>query len=947
MTLRLRSLGVILLWLVAAPALCATSQAPTAFPWAISDEPLDPAVHSGRLPNGLSYIIVHNATPSGTATVQMRVAVGSLMETPGEQGIAHYLEHMAFNGSTHMPEDQLVPYLQRHGFRFGADANAFTMDQKTDYVLDLPRADADLLDAALFMMRETASNLLLQPEAVARERDVILGEERIGANALLNRTRLWNAQVYAGQPYADFAFPIGKTDDIKAVTSDRLRRFYHRWYRPETTTIIVVGDLDPAQVEARIRESFGDWRAEGPAPTPVDYGLYRNKGLTTFNDVDNGLIEEMGLTWFRPADTRTGTWARDHDDLLSGTAVIALDLRLNRLAQQPGCAFLSASVVSYAVPHTAQAGSLSIIPKPGQDKAAFDQAYDALRQFLDTGVTPDEIAALRSYLNNGLTTYAASYATRSDGDIAARLINDIDTDGVPTPLDYNLKIMRQDIDNLNAAEINARARFLFSGDGPVLSHSGDKPSDFDAAAMKAAYLDANARKLTGFADAPVTPWPYTDFGPAVAPVSQRDVPEFGYRRYVFPNGVKLNVKPTKLAAGQVLVEVDFAGGGLLYSPKTSAPFYLLGCDFLMGGGLGRIKAEDLPRALAGKQVAVGCGVLPDKVTLSGATNAADLTTELQIMMAFATDPALSRQPWDRFLSFVPERRQAVDSTPGGVLADRIHEVTAPGDHRADTALVDAAPGLDYARIQDMWRKALTGTPVEITIVGDVDEAAAVAQVGRTFANLPQRPARANEAPDARQTDFPTAQKAYTFYHNGRSDQAIMQVIWPLPGFYANLRQTRTQAILTAVLNERLRVKVREQEGQAYDASANDWMSKVNDHYGFVWAQASIKAGHEADFRKAVDHIAADLRDHPISDDEMERAKKPLLESIDNDPKSNNYWLGLLPTLADDPRLFDSALHRRDRLAAVSKADVQAEAQRYLTGAAAITVSVLPKPGAKP
>ena len=946
MFFRLRGLGAFLLWLVATPALCATA-AQTAFPWAVSDEPLDPAIHAGRLSNGLSYIIVHNATPSGTATVRMRVAVGSLMEFPGEQGIAHYLEHMAFNGSTHMPEDQLVPFLQRHGFRYGADANAFTEAQKTDYVLDLPRADPDSLDAALFMLRETAGDLLLKPEAVARERKVVLGEERLRSNAILDRTRRWNAQVFAGQPYADFAIPIGKAADIEAMTADKLRLFYRQWYRPETTTIIVVGDLDPATVEARIRADFSDWRGEGSAGAPVDYGVYRDKGLTTFSHTGNGIAEEMGVTWFRPADPRTGVLARDHDDVLSSLALVALDLRLQHMARQPDCPFLSASAVSYRVPHTAQAGGLSITPKPGRAKAAFDQAYDALRQFLDKGVTPDEIAVLRSYLTVGMKNYAAGYATRSNDGIADGMIYDLDTDGVPTPLDYNLNIMQRDIDGLDAAEIDRRAKIIFSGDGPVLSHSGDHPSDFDEAAMRSAYLAANERKPAAFADAPAKPWPYTDFGPPVAPASRRDIPEFGYRRYVFPNGVKLNVKPTRLAAGQVLVEADFAGGAFRFSPKTTAPVYLLDCGFLMDGGLGKLKAEDINRSLAGRQANVGCATAPDKVILSGAANAADLATELQIMMAIATDSALSRPVWDRFLSILPQRRRTIDSTPGGVLADRIHEVTAPGDHRVDTAVVDAAPLLDYKRIQDMWRQALTDTPIEITIVGDVDEAAAVAETARTFATLPRRPATANEAPDARRTDFPPSRKTYTFYHSGRSDQAIMEVIWPLPGFYADPRQARTQAILTTVLNERLRAVVREQEGQAYDAAAGDWMSPLNDHYGFVWAQAGIKAGHEAAYRRAVRRIAADLRARPISDDDMERAKKPLLESIDNDPKTNGYWLGLLPGLADDPRYFDAALHRRDELAAVTRADVQAQAQRYLTDAAAITIRVLPKAAAAP
>jgi len=231
--------------------------------WAFerSDIAVDPGFRFGRLANGMRYIVRRNATPAGTALVRMDVATGSLDEGKKERGYAHFVEHMAFNGSTHVPEGEMVRLLERNGLAFGADTNASTSFDRTLYKLDLPTNRAQLIDTALMLMRETASELSITQSAVERERGVVLAEMRDRDTWQLRDTIDSTAFFYPKSLFAE-RFPIGTAKTLNAASAARLRAFYAREYVPQNVTIIVVGDFDPVAVEAMIHTHFDDW--QGP-----------------------------------------------------------------------------------------------------------------------------------------------------------------------------------------------------------------------------------------------------------------------------------------------------------------------------------------------------------------------------------------------------------------------------------------------------------------------------------------------------------------------------------------------------------------------------------------------------------------------------------------------------------------------------------------------------------
>ena len=262
------------------------ANSPAAWGQQATDVVPDPAIRYGRLANGMRYAIRKNATPKGTAAVRLNIGFGSLGESDAERGLAHFIEHLAFNGTTNVPEGDMIKILERQGLAFGPDTNAQTGFDATTYMLDIPQADAARMDTALFLMREIASEVTFDPAAVNRERGVIEGERR-ARDSYQIRYLLGLLDFQApGTPYAK-RIPIGTTDVITKVDAARIADLYRRYYRPENATLVVVGDIDPDVVEAKIKAKFGDWRGKGPAGAPLPRGtvdLKRPAAFGTFVD---------------------------------------------------------------------------------------------------------------------------------------------------------------------------------------------------------------------------------------------------------------------------------------------------------------------------------------------------------------------------------------------------------------------------------------------------------------------------------------------------------------------------------------------------------------------------------------------------------------------------------------------------------------------------------------
>ena len=726
----------------APPGLAAPGPAVTApvqaWPQANSDVAADPAVRFGTLPNGMRYAIMRNATPKAEVSIRFRIDAGSLMETQAQAGLAHMIEHMTFRGTVHVPQAEEWKGLQRLGMAMGADVSAFTSDTQTFYQFDLPNADPKTLDTGLMRMRETASEVLLRPEALDAERGTVLSEMRTRDTPGYRTSRAELGFFYAGQPLATHA-PIGSLDNIQHAPAEALRAFYRAYYRPERASLIVVGDIDPDLVERRIRAHFANWTGVGPpGPEPV-LGPPAQRGEETRLVVDPALSRAIAVGWITPYDTTPENRAKVRRTLIESIGLAVLNHRLQRLASRPDRPFLSAQVSSQNQARSARIVALNIDIDPTHWRGALTAADIARRQALQFGVRQDEV-------DREIATFRAQYQAAADGAatrptplLASGLLGSADEGFVFADPAEALTLVQAATEGLTADQVTDALRGLFVGSGPLLFIASPVAIDGGQAAVTAAFDDAESRLIASPPAETDLVWPYANFGPAGQVVEQRSIEDLGVTLVRFANGVRLTIKPTKLSADQILVQAKIGQGRRELPSDRGAPRWAADGGALVLGGLKAMSFEDMQQVLAAKVYGVSYGTLDDGFVLAGATTPSDLDTQLQVLAAYVTAPGWRQEAFDRTRAGAAPQLNNLAASPDGVMARDLGMLLHDGDPR----WAPATPlELTFARLADLRATlgpVLAGDPIELTIVGDVSVDRAIAAAAASFGALPPRP----------------------------------------------------------------------------------------------------------------------------------------------------------------------------------------------------------------
>ncbi|MDB5438274.1 MAG: peptidase, partial [Caulobacteraceae bacterium] len=437
------------------------------WPQAVSDLAPDPDIRFGALPNGMRYAIQRNATPTGQVSLRLRFDAGSIDEADPEQGLAHLLEHMAFKGSTNVPEGQEIPTLERLGLAFGADTNASTSWDETIYQFDLPRNDEDSLSTGIKLMRETAGELTLAQSAIDSEKSVVLSEERLRDTPSYHVSKTRMDFLLAGQR-APTRFPIGKVDVIGSARSDVLKGLYQRYYRPERATLVVTGDMDPAAMETRIKAAFSNWMGTGSAGDQPPGGAIAQRGQQTRLAVEAGAASGVQLAWVQPAETGVNTKARVERDLTEALGFAVLNRRLQVLARATTPPFISAGGGRSDYFHEARVTSLQASFEPGAWKPALAAIDAEQRRLVQFGVRPDELAREITDWRAGLQAAVAGAATRRTPDLADTITDSIDARDIVTSPAQDLALFDQIVKSVTPAQVNAAIKSAFSGQGPLM-----------------------------------------------------------------------------------------------------------------------------------------------------------------------------------------------------------------------------------------------------------------------------------------------------------------------------------------------------------------------------------------------------------------------------------------------------------------------------------------------
>jgi len=922
--------------------LAAASAEPQALPapdrWPASDIPANPEIVFGTLPNGMRYLIQRNVAPAGAVSFRLRIAAGPLEENDTEEGIAHFLEHMAFRGSKHFADGDALRTLEGMGASRGADANAGTLADSTTFKFDIPKNDDAALDKVLLLLRDIAGEVTLDAKAMDSERAVVLAELR-QRDVVRARGQKADLAAVLGQRTAEALDPGGKPAMIERATPETLRRFYQAYYRPERATLVVVGDIDSALVKAKIAARFSDWHAGAPAgeppklvPVPGDgprFALFTQPGAPAFID----------LTWSAPVDATPDTVAREHRDFVRLVSLTVLNLRLAALSRAEASGFLAARAAHSQPARIAALTSLTATYAPGKAIAAVTALHQALSRILADGVGPDELAEAVKALRVRYQNAVVAGTSTPSSELVALYLAAIGAQEVICTPDQNLAMFDGAVEHLTAKDATAALRELFGGHSPTVFVSSPDPLEGGEAALAAAFAETTAARTPSTPDAAIA-WPYTSFGPPGAAVAQNPVADLGITQISFANGVRAAVKPTKFRAGQVFVSVRFGGGRLSLPKDHKVPAWALSSAFLLGG-LGQISVDDANRALAGKLLGVKLTVQNDAFVLTGTTRPADLDSELQLVAAYLSDAAWRPQALHQTQDAMLNGLAQAYATPGSALATNIAEFFHDGDPRWATPTSDEVRATRIEDVKALLQKPLADGPVEVTIVGDVTADDAVRAIAATLGALPRHYRAPAPVKGDERLPPPTA-TPIAFTHHGAKDQSAALIAWPTTGAFTDMQEQRVLKVLQLILSDRLHDLVRTKEGLTYDPVLHLEGSPFTPSYGYLGLAAVVPPDKIAAFYAAVAETVAALKTTEVPADELDRARGPDVQDMLHMHETNDYWLPRLGAAQADPRWLDATRTAVSGMQQVTGGDVLRAAQTYLVDAKAWKLIAVPK-----
>ena len=908
----------------AQPGLAAAPAVPPVAP--ISRETITPdaSVHQGVLANGLRFMVMRNANPAKAVSVRLGVDVGSYEERDAERGAAHFVEHMAFRSTRGYPEGGVDRALAQMGVGFGRDQNAATGVFSTTYKLDMPSPDGAQLKAGFAWLRDVADGVIFTDPAVDLERGVVLAEKE-ARNTPGTRVQEAIGRFQSRDQRSFNRSPIGTRETLVALKAADLKAFYDRWYRPEHAVVTVVGDQPVEVLEAMVREAFADWRAVGPAPrraplSPPD--LKRPRDAFTVSDAN--LPTAISACRLRPGAAPTLTTVSQLRDSLQTQIWLAiLNQRLAlRVADADSHLLGAAMIVGDGRDLTTTC--LITLPTTEAWEPSLQTTQAELRLFAEHGPTELEVERAVEQSRARLRGAISEAGSRLSPDLANGLVTRaLDNQTTATPAD-TLYAFDAAVEDLTPADVLGRFLKDWSGSPPLLALISPKAPTRDA--LLAAW-DRNA--LTAVearhADRVLPTWAYKSFGSPGKVVERQVIADPGFVRLRFENGLILNFKQTQLERNKVEIRLHFGAGRREVDDRLYVAAEM-GTGLLVAGGLGRHSYDDVQAMFAAKSawefdIDMGSSSFQIRNVILGES----LDSELQIIAAYMTDPGFQSSLDERIQASIDLVYRGMRSNPAAVLSSAIGERVSP-DSPSNIPSRESLAALSSAAFAKALKPALTGAPIELTIVGDVDEATAIADASATFGALAPRDPGARVRGDTHFIAYPeTPVGRIQVQHEGPADKAAATVLWPL---YVATPERRSEEyalkLLAAVFDSALRRRVREELGKAYAPSVG---TNTPDHadQGALIVNLEAEPGDIETLITEARVVARRLEAGEITEEMLEAERRPLLAAARSQRDTNGWWASALNGSAHDKAILDELMLFEPLMTAVTLDDVKAAA----------------------
>lgn len=875
--------------------------ATSAFAQSMPELPMDPATRKGKLANGLTYYIRHNEWPEHMANFYIAQRVGSIQEEEEQRGLAHFLEHMAFNGSENFKKVGIIDWCREKGIQFGSDLNAYTgVDQTVYRVCNVPTGNIQVLDSCLLILKDWSNGLLLQDKEIDKERGVIHAEWSMRNSGQMRLLEQMLPTLYPGSRWG-VRMPIGTMEVVDNFPYDDLRKYYKKWYRPDNQAIIVVGDIDVDRTEQKIKELFSSIVLQPNAAQVEKVPVADNNepiyAVGKDKEINSNSISVYMKTDPFPLELKN-TAAYYFQSYVNSLFASMISSRFAELAQKPECTFLSASanIGDYILSNTKAAVGLDVSPKEGKDLEALADATKELMRVRQHGFTAGEFGRAKS---DFISWVEKGYANRDkrENDRFGDACRDNYLNNEPlVDMDTEYAIWNQIDKSVTLDMVNDFVKQIISVSDTnlvVFEFAQDKEGRFVPTAdqLRKTFETARAAQLEPWKDNVKNEPLIAQMPKKGKIVKTSENKSLGFKELKLSNGATVVLKKTDFKADEVSMTATANGGTALYGEKDYTNIKLV--NNLCGiSALGNFTMNELNKVLAGKNCSTGFSMSGSKTSIAGSTTPKDIETFLQLVYLQFTDVRKDMQSYEQLMTSLKQALPNRGLKPESAFSDSLRAELNSHSLRSKPLELADLDKVSYDRCLQMVKER-TANAANFTFffVGNYDEATLLPLIEQYIASLPAKKADKVTKIDTR-TYF-KGQKKNAFTRKMETPRPQVGNIYYCP-IENNLENSVVMEVAGEVVTMEMLNQVREEMSAAYSCGAGISMSLMADKaYAMLSSSAPISEPSKLDAAaERMKKIVADAA-KSVDPDKVKKVKDNMLKSADIAFKNNGFWMSAL------------------------------------------------------
>ncbi len=902
--------------------------------------PLDPSIKIGKLPNGFTYYIRKNVEPKNRVQLYLANKVGSILENDDQQGLAHFMEHMGFNGTKNFPKNDLVNYLQKAGVRFGADLNAYTSFDETVYQLPIPSDDPEVLKNGIQIMRDWAQDATLDPAEIDKERGVVLEEKRLGKGAQQRLQDKYLPMIFNNSRYSS-RLPIGTEDVLKNFTPATIQQFYKDWYRPDMQALIVVGDIDVNAMEATIKAKFSDLKNPAKPRPRTNYTIPLINKNQFMSVTDKEFPVTVAQILIKHPESKLITKTDYRNSIVRSLFNQMVAARFSELSKQADPPFLQGGANVGGFLAGLDVYNAFVVAKPGELERGFKAVLTETERIQRFGFTQTELdRAKQSYMTNMESALKEKDKTSSDQLVTEYVRNFLEQEASPgIAYEYDLAktfttgITLQDVNQLSKKYITDVNRDVI-----IMGPEKDKDSLPNEATVSGWISNVNQEDVKAFVDQ-VSDKPLLEAKLAGGKItSEKKIAELGITELKLSNGVRVILKPTDFKNDEISFTAFSPGGSSLYSDADyqSAAY---ATTIVRSGGIADFNSVQLPKLLTGKKVSVGPFIGERSEGISGSVAPKDLETALQLTYLYFTNPRKDAEIYKGIIAQIKGGLANRENDPNSVFSDSVSAILGNYNVRRTGPSLKKVDQINLDRAFDIYKDRFAdASDFTFTFVGSFDPETIKPLLEQYLGSLPST----NRKENAKDLGIKIpAGKIDKKVYKGQEPKANTRLVFSGDYTYNEKNNNQLDA-LAEVLSIKLIERLREDEGGVYGVGARATYSKLpQGRYSITITFGSAPENVEKLISSTLDEINK-IKQNGAQPVDLEKFVAEETRTTETQLKDNTFWLNYLNNQLQNDEDPKQVLTYLDSLKELTPAALKTAANTYLSGDNYIRLVLLPE-----